>query len=62
MKKCIQIIGCIGLTILIFSIPILTACSFALDWNGSLKFVFSLLSITEFILITFTVYEKVDDE
>lgn len=62
MKKCIRIIGCIGLSILIFSMPILTACSFALDWSGSLKFLLSILSTMEFILITFVVYEEVNDE
>jgi hypothetical protein len=48
MKNMVNIIGIFVTTAILYTIPILTACSFIYKWNGSSKTVLIVVSIIEF--------------
>ena len=51
MNSLIRIIGSMVLSLVLYAIPILLACSFCLGWNGYVSFAFIIVSFTEFYFL-----------
>ena len=62
MKKTIILIGCVVVAVLMYSIPILLACSFFLNWDSFMKFILTLAATGELALLTFALAYKVEEE
>ena len=62
MRKTIIFIGCTVVAVLVYSVPILLACSFLLNWDNFAKFIFTLAAIAELVLLDFKMAWKVDGE
>lgn len=58
MKEFCTLLGELLLTVVMFAVPILCACSFALGWDARLSWTLVLLTVIDF----FMVFECVDDE
>lgn len=52
-------IGVVIVGTLMLAIPILTACSFTLDWPDSSQFGLCILSFIEYIAILSMIFEKI---
>ena len=56
-------LGIFVLSIILFSIPILTTCAFAFKWIDGIKYILTILSLIEFVAIyTFIAKEVNADE
>ena len=62
MSKLIKIIGSIVFTVVMYSVPILFACSICLNWNGLLKLWLSLGVGLQIIAVYFEVMAKVYED
>lgn len=49
MKKIVYGIGVLVITMLLYTIPILTVCSFIYDWHNSVQFTLIVTSIIEWM-------------
>lgn len=47
MNILIRIIGSVILSLVLYAIPILLACSFCLEWDGSISFILIIVSLIE---------------
>jgi len=52
MKDMLIFLGSAALSVIIMSIPVLTTCSFTLNWGSFLKFILTLFTIGEFVILT----------
>lgn len=56
-------LGIFVLSIILFSIPILTTCAFTFNWISGIKYILTILSLIEFVAInTFIAREVNADE
>ena len=62
MSKLIKIIGSIVFTVVMYSVPILFACSICLHWNGIFKLWFSIGVGLQIVVVYLEVMTKVEDE
>lgn len=62
MKKVINILGTLILTVMIVSVPILCTCSYLLNWNGFIKYISAMLTVLETIVIGGILYAEVEKE
>ena len=53
-------LGRVFLTIIVMAIPILTACSFCLEWSVFVKYLLTLLTVCEGISVYFEICERSD--
>ena len=56
--KIVKAIGSFFLAVLIVAIPFMCALSDALNWNGSIKFILTLMTIGALIIITVWIYTE----
>ena len=61
MSAGVKIIGSIFLSYIIYSVPILTTCSFVYDWNGTILFLFTFASFMELLHLVAFIYDKVEE-
>ena len=52
MNSFIRIIGSVVLSLILYAIPILLACSFCLEWDFYISFVLIGVSLTELCYLT----------
>lgn len=62
MSKLVTIVGSIVVTVVMYSVPILLACSICLHWNAMYKLLLSFCAVLQMILICFAIMDKVEDE
>ena len=62
MNKIIKIVGSIVVSVIMYAIPILTACSFAYAWDGFVRLILTLASLTQLVCLAFEVFFKGDTE
>ena len=62
MKKVINILGTLILTVMIISVPILCTCSYLLNWDGFIKWLSTVLTLAEMIVIGGILYAEVEKE
>ena len=60
MKTLIKIIGVIVFCLAMYSIPILIACSFCLDWDNYFKFLLTMGGLLEFMVLCAWICTEVD--
>lgn len=60
MKKILVFIGSLVLTLLIMSVPILCALSFALNWANEVKFLLTFLTIVFGSILCELIYLEAD--
>lgn len=53
MRKIAYTIGIFVLTVILYTIPILTVCSFIYNWASSLQFILISVSIIEFLILSY---------
>lgn len=53
-------LGIFVLSIILFSIPILTTCAFAFNWISLIKFILTILSLIEFVAINIFIAREVN--
>lgn len=61
MKTLIRIIGVMVVCLAMYAIPILIACSFCLDWDDSLKFLFTSVGLVELSGLCTWVYMEAEE-
>lgn len=61
MGTLIKIIGSVVFAVVMYSVPILLACSFCLHWDGEYKFLLLVCSLLQFIFLCFAILDKVED-
>lgn len=61
MSAVIKMIGSIVLSFVVYSVPILTTCSFVYDWNGIIQFLLTFASFMEMLLLVALIYNEVDE-
>ena len=59
-EKLIKGIGCVVVTFIILSIPILNALSVVFKWPGFIKFIFCILTGLEALIIYSALIDNVD--
>lgn len=59
MTKIIKIIGSIVCATILYSIPILQACSFFFAWDSFVQYVLSVFSVCEFACVFVVLYAAV---
>ena len=62
MKKVINILGTLILTVMIISVPSLCTCSYLLNWDGFIKWLSTVLTLAEMIVIGGILYAEVEKE
>ena len=62
MKREVQIIESMVVSIIIFAIPVLMTCSLIYGWPWIFKYFLIVLSVIEFVLLYFSVLYKLEDE
>ena len=62
MKRTIIFIGCAVVAVLMYSVPILLACSYFFKWDDFIRYVLIIAATVELIILTFTLAWKVEDE
>lgn len=60
MKTLIKTIGVIVFSLMMYSIPILVACSFCLNWDGGIKFMLIITSCAQLVVLCTYVYTEVE--
>ncbi len=54
--KIVKAVGSFFLAVLVIAVPFMCALSFALDWNGSIKFILVAITVVLIAIITGWVY------
>ena len=54
-----KLIGCLVIAVIIFAIPCLATLAFALNWDAFLKYLLTLLSISEIGTMVAVLYEEI---
>ena len=62
MKNVINTLGIFILTVIITAIPILCTCSYLLNWVSFIKFILSMLTVLEMVVIGGFLYAEVEKE
>jgi hypothetical protein len=62
LDKLIRMIGSIVISVVLMSIPILCACSFALNWFVMFKIFFIWGTLTETVVLSIEIYFKAESE
>lgn len=62
LKKFFITIGIIIFSLVMFSVPILTACSFCLSWSSHSKFILTILTIVQLVILVSYVSYQVNTE
>ena len=62
MKNAINTLGILILTVMIIAVPILCTCSYLLNWDSFIKFISSLLTVLEMVVIGGFLYAEVEKE
>ncbi len=60
MNKILIFIGSLVITLLIISVPVLCALSFALNWDDEIKFLMTLLTCTVGLILWSAIYVRAD--
>ena len=60
MKKAINILGTLILTVMIIAVPILCTCSYLLNWEAFIKYISTLLTVLEMIVMGAIIYAEVE--
>ena len=58
MRRIIEMLGSMTLSVIILSLPILCALSFAYSWNGIIQAVLIVITLGEYLILTFALYLK----
>ena len=61
MTKIIKIIGSIIFSCVMYSLPILTTCSFCFDWDGFSKMILLICSCGQLMALIVWVYYKAEE-
>lgn len=61
MNAGVKIIGSIVLSFIIYSVPILTTCSFAYDWDGIIQFLLTFASFMEMLFLMAFIYDEAEE-
>ena len=61
MNAGVKIIGSIVLSFIIYSVPILTTCSFAYEWDGTTQFLLTFASFIEMLNLVSFIYDKAEE-
>ena len=61
MNTLLGIIGGIVFSIVMYSVPILTTCSIALNWDGTISFGLIALSLIQLYVLTVLVINKAEE-
>lgn len=56
MKKELIAIGSVVVAAILVSIPIMASCAFCLDWGKSAKFIFTMCSVIELLLLAIYIF------
>lgn len=59
MSKLVYEIGTFVLVVILYAIPILTACSFIYKWASSIQFVLIIVSVIEFFALSYIITDMV---
>ena len=59
MENIIYEIGVFVITVILYAIPILTACSFIYEWDGFIQLVLIVASMIEFLGLSALIVDKV---
>ncbi len=60
MKIIVYGLGVFVVAVILYAIPILTACSFIYEWDGLLKLVMILISTIELCMLAYFIADKAD--
>lgn len=60
MKTLIKIIGIMVFSLIMYSIPILIACSFCLDWNNGIQFLLIITGCVQVAVLCTCLYMEVE--
>jgi hypothetical protein len=60
LETTIKMIGCLVVALIIFAIPCLTTLAFVLNWDASIKFLFTIFSIGVIVAMASALYGSVD--
>lgn len=61
MSKIVKIIGSFVVTIVMYCVPFLLACSIFLNWYGLIKLCLVIAALVQITLIACAVYEKAEE-
>lgn len=62
MNTIIKIIGSIGFAILMYAIPVLTACSLCLKWGFYICYLLIFFSLIQIAILTVCIFFKIEDD
>lgn len=60
MSRIVKIIGSFVVTIVMYCVPFLLACSYCLNWDGFIKLCLIIAALVQITLIAGAVYEKAE--
>lgn len=55
-------IGCFVLSAVLFAIPVLTTCSFALSWDEGIQFMLCIVSMVEYLGLSVEINRKGEEQ
>ena len=60
LETAVKVIGCLVISVIIFAVPCLATLAFMLNWDGFVKLLFTILSISVIVTIASALYGSID--
>lgn len=61
LNNTVKVLGCIIFSLMIFSVPVLTALSFALGWSPAIRFFLTIASACMLVALITLLYAEVTE-